>query len=172
MIAFNLIATTDRGAERRARRELLDLLYLMGDEAADAVTVSLAGLVLAQTSLNPFDVVSGIASKFRDDPLSVRYLIRVIPIEVLTDTDPVKIAECVERLKGKIGVDESFRVTVEKRRTTLHSMEIVKAVAARVDRRVDLENPDWIILVEVVGEVSGISVLRPGQIFHAFKQSS
>jgi tRNA acetyltransferase TAN1 len=34
-----------------------------------------------------------------------------------------------------------------------------------VERTVDLENPDWIILVEVMGNLSGVSVLRPPGIF-------
>lgn len=61
----------------------------------------------------------------------------------------------------------SFRVTVEKRHcTAIRSYEIISAIAEHFpDRKVDLVNPNWIILVEVLGKLTGISVIRPNQIF-------
>ncbi len=64
----------------------------------------------------------------------------------------------------KIGND-TFRVTVEKRHNSLGSMQIVKAIAGQISNKVDLENPAWVILVQVLGGVTGVSVLRPHQIF-------
>jgi tRNA acetyltransferase TAN1 len=44
-------------------------------------------------------------------------------------------------------------------------MEIVKAIAGQVSNKVDLENPGWVILVQILGRLTGLSVLRPTQIF-------
>ncbi|MEM3032035.1 MAG: THUMP domain-containing protein, partial [Nitrososphaerota archaeon] len=110
-----------------------------------------------------------IAGKYFEDAMSLRYLIRVIPIETVTETDVGRIAEAAWKLAYRIGIQESFRITVEKRRAIIHSIDIIKAVAQKVDRRVDLENPDWIILIEVIGSTTGVSVLRPNQLFHALK---
>ena len=44
-------------------------------------------------------------------------------------------------------------------------MQIIKAIADRINNKVDLENPDWVILVQVVGGLTGVSVVRPNQIF-------
>jgi tRNA acetyltransferase TAN1 len=166
---FNLIATTYRGLERQARREIQNLLSTLGDPSPKAVTTSVAGLITAQTTLDPFEAVTRIMKKYSEDPLSIQYLIRVIPVEAVVNTDINEMAGIVERLAPKIAVDETFRITVEKRRTSIHSGDIIKAVAQRVERRVSLENPDWVILIEVIGGVTGISVLRPSQIFHALK---
>ena len=58
------------------------------------------------------------------------------------------------------GSKASFRVTVEKRYcTTIRSYEIIAAIAEHFpDRKMDLVNPNWIILVEVLGKLTGISV--------------
>jgi len=58
---------------------------------------------------------------------------------------------------------------VEKRHTQLSSREIIEAVASRIERKVRLENPDWIVLVEVLGGLTGISVVRPDQILSLVK---
>jgi tRNA acetyltransferase TAN1 len=60
---------------------------------------------------------------------------------------------------------ETFRITVEKRNTSLRSSEIIATVGSEIDNRVDLENPNWIVLVEIIGKLVGISVLRPNEIF-------
>jgi tRNA acetyltransferase TAN1 len=47
----------------------------------------------------------------------------------------------------------------------LRSSEIIASVGSEIDNRVDLENPNWIVLVEIIGKLVGISVLRPNEIF-------
>jgi len=59
---------------------------------------------------------------------------------------------------------------VEKRWTSLRSREIIEAVAEGIDRRVDLENPDWVVLIEIIGKYAGVSVIRPSDILHALKE--
>jgi tRNA acetyltransferase TAN1 len=60
---------------------------------------------------------------------------------------------------------ETFRITVERRNTWLRSSEIIAKVAAIIGNKVDLENPDWIVLVEIIGKLVGISVIRPDEVF-------
>jgi len=44
-------------------------------------------------------------------------------------------------------------------------MEIIKAIADQTSNKVDLENPKWVILVQVLGGMTGIAILRPNQTF-------
>ena len=164
MEEFNLLVTCPRDREEASRLELEDALREMGDDSPEVWTVGVRGLLLAKTSLNPFEVVSGIREMVLKNPFSLVNLRRVIPIERVVRADPEEIADAVEGLASKIGEGESYRVTVEKRHTTLSRMEVIRAAAARVPRKVDLENPDWIVLVEIVGPVAGVSVLRPGDV--------
>jgi len=161
---FNLLVTCPRNREESARLELEDALREMGDESPEIWTVGVRGLLLARTSLDPFEVVSRVREMALRNPFSLVNLRRVIPVERVVRADPEEIADAVEALASKIGEGESYRVTVEKRHTTLGRMDVIRAAAARVPRRVDLENPDWVVLVEIVGPVAGVSVLRPGDV--------
>jgi tRNA(Ser,Leu) C12 N-acetylase TAN1 len=44
-------------------------------------------------------------------------------------------------------------------------VRIVEALAAGIDRKVDLDHPDRIVRIDVVGPRTAISVLRPDEVF-------
>ncbi len=45
-------------------------------------------------------------------------------------------------------------MTVRRRHTDLENLEVVIAVASEIQREVNLDNPDKIVLVEIVGDVT------------------
>jgi tRNA acetyltransferase TAN1 len=63
-----------------------------------------------------------------------------------------------------IGTNEKFRVTVEKRHTKLSSKSIIEVVAKKIQRTVDLEAPDRILLIEIIGELAGLSLITPADV--------
>ncbi len=63
-------------------------------------------------------------------------------------------------------------MTVEKRFTDLSSREIIEAAASNLQQDVDLEEPDKILVVEVVGRLTGLSVIEPGDILSVVKERS
>ncbi len=166
---FNLIVTTARGMESISASELIDILNRMGDPSPKVEQTRISGLLTAKTSLNPFEVVEKLKEMIEKEPWLIRNIQRVIPIEEVVETNTEKIADAAFRLAQIIPEDHTFRVTVEKRHTQLSSREIIEAVAARINRKVNLEKPDWIVLVEVLGGLTGISVIKPNQIFSASK---
>jgi tRNA acetyltransferase TAN1 len=130
---------------------------------------SISGLLTARTNLDPFEVVERVRVIAEEEPWRVESLMRMIPIEEVVESNLEMIAEAVKGIASKIPADQSFRITIEKRHTSLSSSEIIEAAARNVDRRVDLKNPNWIILIEVVGAYTGVSVLRPEQILSLAK---
>ena len=59
---------------------------------------------------------------------------------------------------------------MEKRRYTLyHKIEIIRELAELIDRKVDLENPDKIIRVDIIGKYAGVSLLKPQEVFSVEK---
>lgn len=167
---FNLLITTSRGNEDEACSEAWFLLGELGDRESIVEKTCVLGLVAAKTKLNPFDVVRRLRAVLSERPYEFRYISRVIPIETVVRTNLDEIRETVERLSEKILEDETFRVTVEKRHTELSSRKIIEAAAAPIDRKVDLENPDKIVLIEVLGGLTGISVIRPEDILSVVKE--
>ncbi|MFB0567736.1 MAG: THUMP domain-containing protein [Candidatus Bathyarchaeia archaeon] len=167
---FNLLITTSRGNEEDACSEIWYLLGEIGDSAVKVDKTGITGLIAAKTAFNPYEVIEEFRKILKERPYEFRYTLRVIPIEKVVRTDLGEIERTVTELASKIKENESFRVTVEKRFTDTSTRDIIEAAAVNIERKVDLSNPDKIILVEVVGGLTGISIIRPEQILAVMKE--
>ena len=66
----------------------------------------------------------------KERPYEFRYALRILPIERVVPTDLEEIKRVTAELAARIGEDETFRVTVEKRFTALHSKDFIEAAAS------------------------------------------
>jgi len=169
---FNLLVTTYRHREYDAVDELNLLLQRFGDESSIVNIQNVSGLILGITNLDPFELTKKFKELLIDEPWQFRYILRVIPIERSFYTDLKNIEIEVENIvKNKFNRNDSFRITIEKRHTSLRSKEIISSIANKTSRyKVSLENPNWIILVEIIGNKTGISVLRERDIFSSIME--
>ena len=168
---FNLLATTSRGNERPMCNELLYLLKEeLGDAQAEASKTKIRGLIVAKTTLDPCAVIEKFRAILKERTYEFRYDLRILPIERVVPTDLEEIKRVTAELAARIGEEETFRVTVEKRFTTLHSRDIIEVAAADIKRKADLENPDRILLIEVLGGLTGVSLLRSSDILAVLKE--
>jgi len=167
---FNLLVTTARGNEEDACSEMWYLLGEIGDSAAKVDKTGITGIIAAKSAFNPFEVIEKLRTILKERPYEFRYTLRVIPIEKVVRTDLGEIERAATELGAKIGENETFRVTVEKRFTETPLKDIIEAAAVNIERRVDLNNPDKIVLVEVLGGLTGISVVKPVEILSVMKE--
>lgn len=168
---FNLLASTARGNERPTVNELLFLLKdTLGDQEAQAKKTGIRGLVVAKTSIDPYTAIEKLRELLNEKPYEFRFALRIIPIEKVIPTDLEEIKKVALEMAQRIGENESFRVTVEKRFTTLHSNDIISAAASDIQRKVSMENPDKVLLIQVLGAVTGVSLVKPTQIISVMKE--
>ncbi len=167
---FNLLVTTAKGSEEDACSEIWFLIGEMGDREVKVDKTGIRGLIAAKSALDPFTVINSLRDVLNERPHEFRYTYRVIPIEKVVRTDLDEIKQVVVELASKITEKETFRITVEKRFSTIQTVDIIEAAAANVQRKVDLTKPDRIILIEVVGGSTGISVIRPEDILSVAKE--
>ena len=167
---FNLLVTTSRGNEDHVRSELGYLLDTIGDSTPIVTWTGISGLVAVRTTLNPFEVVKKFRLVLHERPYEFRYTLRVIPIDKVVQTSLSQIQIATTDLASKIGKNETFRVTVEKRCTEKSARSIIEAVATNITRKVNLAQPDKILLVEIVGGLTGVSVVEPNDILSVLKE--
>lgn len=167
---FNLLATTSRGNEDEACSELWYLLRQIGDSAPVLDKTGVSGLIAAKTVLNPFEVVEKFRLILRERPYEFRYTLRVIPIEKVVRTDLREIQRAAAEFGTKIEMNKTFRITVEKRFTETSTKDIIEVAASAIDRKVNLNNPDKILLIEVIGGLTGISLIKPNDILSVVKE--
>jgi tRNA acetyltransferase TAN1 len=165
---FNLLVTTYRHREYDAVDELNVILQRFRIDAEMIEIQNVSGIILALANLNPFELITKFKELLTEEPWQFRYILRVIPLEKILYTDLKKIEIEGENLSmNKIRVNDSFRISVEKRHTPIRSKDIISAIANKLRNKVSLENPDWIILIEIIGNKTGVSVLKERDIFNS-----
>ncbi|HJN58373.1 MAG TPA: THUMP domain-containing protein [Nitrososphaerales archaeon] len=169
VVKNTFILTTFKGGENTAGSEVYTLLAEFGDSKAKISRTEVSGILLVETVLSHQEVIETLKKIIEDEPWRVRSMLRIFPIEQVIETNIEEIVGAIQPILEKIGEDETFRVTVEKRQSDLSRKEIIDTIASKITRKVDLENPNWVVLVEVIGNKTGVSVINPSHIISVTK---
>ena len=161
---MNLIVTCARNLEGEAEEEIMDILDELGDPDVKISVSNMSGIITVQTKLDPIEVVRKMKEILLDEPWSIRYCLRVIPIQKIVETNLEKIEEGICSISDKIEDDESYRILIEKRNSDISSKEIITNIANQIKNKVSLDFPDKIILIEILGIVTGISLIKKSDI--------
>ena len=113
---------------------------------------------------NPKALLSFITDFVRSEPFKVRFILRIIPVDKVVDTKVEEIVKAIKELAPAIGPGQTFRITIEARDSPYSDKELIDSLADAVDREVDLDSPDKVVLLEIFGEYSGVSVISPNEI--------
>lgn len=169
-VRYNLLATTDLLTLSHASSELWMNLRGAGDENPSVNKARIKGLILAYTNFDPVEAVHLLRARMEEQPDRFNAVFRVLPIQKWVKTDIETIVAEVNEQKTRIQEGETFRITLEKRRTQLRSLEVIEPVAEAVDREVNLEEPDWVILIQILGTETGVSIVKPGDLLNVQKE--
>jgi tRNA acetyltransferase TAN1 len=161
---MNLIITCARHLEGDAEEEIIDILDELGDSDVKISVSSMSGIITVQTKLDPIEVVRKMKETLLDEPWSIRYCLRVIPIQKVVETNIEEIEKTISSISDQIEEKESYRILIEKRNSDISSKEIITKIANGIKNKVSLDFPDKIILIEILGIVTGISILKKSDI--------
>jgi tRNA acetyltransferase TAN1 len=152
--------TSAKGLEARASAEFKEIALLSGIRKLTIDRSAYDGVIEVDVE-NPKALMSFITEFVRSEPFKVRYIMRIIPVDRVVDTKLEGIVRAVKELAAAIGPGETFRITIEARDSPYKEKELIDAIADAVDRKVNLESPDKVVLLQVFGEYAGISVISP-----------
>ncbi len=159
---FNLLAATYRKRENDCISELWYFARKIGDKRLEAGRTGLPSLIVAKTSLDPEEFARAAREAILDNPWTFRYLLKLTPIQRNTKAEIESIVDAVLELAGdRLHPGETYKVEARIRLNTISRDEIIEAVASRIENKVNLDNPDKIILIEIIGEKAGISIIPP-----------
>lgn len=157
---MNLIITCARHLESETKQELSSILERIGDSEHSISITNMSGILTAETKLEPIQVVNKIKEMLLDEPWSIRYCLRIIPIQKITETDIESIENGVSDLINLISENESYRISIEKRNSNISSQEIISRIAKKIKNKVSLEFPDKVVLIEILGNKTGIAIVK------------
>jgi tRNA acetyltransferase TAN1 len=161
MSDFNLVVSTSRGNERNTCSEMWYLLGELGDRSSLIETTSVIGLVVARTRLDPIKATYDLRLLLKERPWEFKYTLKLVPVQVVVEAKLEEIEAAALNLADGIEKNEKFRITIEKRHTDLSSKTVIDTVAKRIDRTVDLDSPDKILMIEIIGQSAGLSLIKP-----------
>ena len=162
---MNLIITCARSLESETKNEISKILDELGDQEPEILNVGMRGILMVNTVIEPSKIIDYVKYKMIEEPWLIRYCLRIIPIQMITETEIDKIKQNVIKLKDTIQKNDSYRITIEKRNTDISSTEIITEIAKIFPNKVSLNQPDWIVLIEILGNDTGISILKDDELF-------
>ena len=162
---MNLIITCARNLESETKNEIRKILDELGDQEPEILNVGMRGILMVDTIIEPSKIIDWVRNKIVEEPWLIRYCLRIIPIQSITETNIDKIKQNVIKLKDSIQKNDSYRITVEKRNSSISTNEIITEVAKIFPNKVSLNKPDLIVLIEILGDKTGISILKDSELF-------
>ena len=166
---MNLLITCQRNMEYETINEITQLLDIFGDSNPNILKTKFSGIIIAETVLEALEVIERFRRKIENEPWELRYSSRIIPIQKICQTDLALIRQNVIDLIPSIKSDETYKISLEKRDSDIMRSEIISNIADLLTNKVSLEEPDWEIILQILGDKTGIGVMPKNSILSITK---
>ena len=167
---MNLIITCQRNLEEPTILEIQNILERFGDTDAIIDKTIFSGIIQIETKIDSMNVLDCFKDLIEDEPWLIKYCSRIIPIQEECESKLDHITDRVNSLSSIIKKNETYRITVEKRQSSLHTKDIISEIADSLPNKVSLENSDWEIIIQVLRDRTGISIMPPNSILSVDRQ--
>ncbi|MCK4848571.1 MAG: hypothetical protein KAT16_06085 [Candidatus Heimdallarchaeota archaeon] len=162
---MSFLISSQRSVERDA---LSEAFYVISDilkydlKPLRSRVPGLSILRLIDESSDTLEIMSKI-NEYIEEKGPLVACLKIVPMECLIKTDlPQIVLQVLERAKIKILPSNSWRLTVNKRQSNLRTSQIINEVAKEISwGTVDLTNPDLEIRIEIIRDLTGISIMKP-----------
>jgi tRNA acetyltransferase TAN1 len=163
----DLLVSYSWGGFGRAKQEILRILRGFGDTEPWIMKSDVRGIAIVRSTLDNREVIQRCHTLWQEDPQAFQFAIKWVPVDHWCTTGLEAIKTLIDKvLVPRLGTQESWGMKVHKRRwQQYHTSEIVAYLAAGIDRRVDLGNPDWLLWVDVLGRETALALLKPREVF-------
>jgi tRNA acetyltransferase TAN1 len=167
-----MIISTPRNFETDALAELDFIVHQVfpGIKFNYGKTI-VTGLVWGNlVDVDPVDAIHRIRAFVDEKKFVLQYLLKFVPIQKVLVTDFDLIEQYILSQLDQIKDNEKFKILVNKRRIHNEKIEIIEKIAKNIHKNVDLDNPDKIIRLEIIGKYTGISILQNNDVYSIGKK--
>jgi predicted phosphoribosyltransferase/tRNA(Ser,Leu) C12 N-acetylase TAN1 len=169
---FNLLVSTHPFAPGRARREIADRVRSVTDAAPDAIPNLARGIFAIKVPLDPREVVRRLRALCDRRPRAFHYTLKWVPVDRWARAELPAMKAAVAQLRQKIGPNETWRMTFERRTATtgLDPSWLIRSLAELIDAKVDLSHPDKVVLAQLFDKWVAFSIVAPNEVFSVVKR--
>jgi tRNA acetyltransferase TAN1 len=165
---MNLMVTSQKGGEAKASAEFKEIALQRGHRKLRIEKSAFDGVLEIEIE-NPRDFIAFMRDYVKSEPFRVHFIQRMIPVDIVVDTTLEQIKDAATQLSAQVLEGETFRIDITERDSPTSRKELIDTIADVMDRKVNLNSPDKVVNVEVLGEYSAISVVRPDEILSIIK---
>ena len=167
MNKFNFLVSTSRFNEVNAKAEIWFTLFMCGDKYPIISGTNYPGLITAATNIDNREIILKIKEILEKDSDFFQFILKIVPIDYVCETKLNVLKEIVEKYYPLyLNKNDSFKIELNRRKSEIIDRDILIETIAKVfNNKVDLDNPDRILRIEILGNVSGMSFLNPDDIF-------
>ncbi len=168
---FNLLVSTLPLAPGRARQEVSARLRKLTGIKPDIIQTLGRGILAVKVAIDPREVVQRLRALCECEPRAFRYTVKWVPVDRWVRFELPAMTAAVAQLRNRIGPNETWRMTVERRADTprLDPNQVIRSLAELIDAKVDLNHPDKVVLVQLFDDWVAFSILAPSEIFSVIK---
>src|SRR5579864_2145118 len=160
--------TSQKGSEAKASAEFKEIALQRGHRKLHIEKAGFDGILEIDIE-DSRDFIAFMRDYVRSEPFRVHFIQRMIPVDVVVDSNLEQIRDAASQLAAQVLQGETFRIDITERDSPLERKELIDTIAEVVDRKVNLGSPDKVVNVEVLGEYTAISVVRPDEILSITK---
>lgn len=167
-----MIISTPRNFENDALAELDFLIHqVFPENKLNYGKTIVNGLVWGNiVDVDPVLAVHRIKDFVTEKGFTLQFLLKFVPIQKVMETNFDEIERYVLSQVDQIRDDEKYKIIVNKRRIHNEKIEIIERIAKNIHKTVDLDHPDKIIRLEIIGKYTGISILKEDDVFSVGKK--
>ncbi|MFW9941361.1 MAG: THUMP domain-containing protein [Candidatus Thorarchaeota archaeon] len=141
-------------------------LLICGDNYPIISKLTFPGLISVLTNIDAKKAIRKIQQILRKDPHYFQFVLKIIPIDFICETNIKIITNLIQNhSKTFIKEGDSFKIMIKRRKhEKIERNFLIERIASNINNKVDLDNPDKIIRLEVLGNFCGVSFLEKNDI--------
>lgn len=149
------IGSCARTLERNSSSELYYLLseILQCNNVSVSPITAISGLTLTTVDENPIEILQKIEQEVEEDKSVLQYTLKLVPFQYRIPTSLENMKEFSSFISEQIKETDTWRINLRRRHSNLERKDIITVLASEIKTgKVTLENPEYYLIVEVVGK--------------------
>ncbi len=161
MYAYNLLVTFHHNQKGHAEQEVRERLKELGTYVERLDLCEVEGVFLVQVGSEAKVLVAHLKRMCQEEPAQFLYTYHWVPIERWVPANMLEMRDAAVELGQGIGDDDTWMMHLHKRHFAGHHDDVIAYLTDPLNRgRVELEDPDKVLAVEILGQDAGLSLLN------------
>lgn len=170
MAAGNMLVTFRPNQKGHAENEMRSRLKDVNAYVDSIEHTNVEGVCEIRVLGDPKEVVADLRKLCFEDPEMFPYTHHWVPIEKWVEPYMDEMLKVTTEYGKQIIANERWMLHLHKRHTGMHSSDLIEKLTAPINKgTVDLEDPQRIVVIELMGDRAGMSLVRSDELLDVIK---